>query len=224
MRDFLSLAPSDVPRSCVIVFSLQGDYERAMQFIRLGPLSDFANAMSIAMLLRQGKPEEALKIELPQIPQWGSYDMLPLCAKRKTSPEIATLAANVRASDDPEANYLSAANLAYCGQTAQAMRLLSLAVQGNYCSYPAIDLDPFFASVRAMPEFGEIRSAAIACQKKFLTERQRLQSSVSQISFGNNPLSPDEPESSAGILSFRRREHLPTRIGPTRYGVKRPCL
>ena len=31
----LSLAPSDVPRSCAIVFSLQGDYERAMQFIRL---------------------------------------------------------------------------------------------------------------------------------------------------------------------------------------------
>ena len=151
----LSLAPSDVPRSCAIVFSLQGDYERAMQFIRLGPPSDFANAMSIAMLLRQGKPEEALKIELPHIPQWGSYDMLPLCAKQKTSPEIATLAANVRASDDPEANYLSAANLSYCGQTAQAMRLLSLAVQGNYCSYPAIDLDPFFANVRAMPEFAD---------------------------------------------------------------------
>ena len=53
---------------------------------------------------------------------------------------LYTLAANVRASDDPEGNYLSAANLSYCGQTAQAMRLLSLAVQGNYCSYPAIDL------------------------------------------------------------------------------------
>jgi len=207
----LSLAPNDVPRSCAIVFSLQGDYERAMQFIRLGPVSDFADAMSIAMLLRQGKQEEALKIKLPHIPQWGSYDMLPTCAQHRASPEIATLAANVRISDDPEANYLSAANLAYCGQTAQAMRLLRLAVQGNYCSYPAIDLDPFFANVRSMPEFGEIRSKAIACQKNFLTERQRLQGSVSQISFSKNPLSTDEPESSSGIPSFRRSEHLPSR-------------
>ena len=51
-------------------------------------------------------------------------------------PEIATLAANVRTSEDPEANYLAAANLAYCGQTTQALRLLRAAVQGNYCSYP----------------------------------------------------------------------------------------
>jgi hypothetical protein len=29
--------------------------------------------------------------------------------------------------------------------------------------------------VRAKPEFAEIRSAAIACQKRFLTERQRMQ-------------------------------------------------
>jgi hypothetical protein len=160
----LSLAPSDVPRSCAIVFSLQGDYERAMQFIRLGPPSDFANAMSIAMLLRQGKPEEALRIELPHIPQWGSYDMLPLCAKQKTSPEIATLAANVRASDDPDGNYLSAANLLlWANSTGYAPA--EPCSTGNYCSYPAIDLDPFFANVRAMPEFAEIRSAAITCQK-----------------------------------------------------------
>jgi DNA-binding winged helix-turn-helix (wHTH) protein/serine/threonine protein kinase len=180
----LSLAPSDVPRSCAIVFFLQGDYQHAMQFIRLGPASDFADAMSIAILLRQGRKEEALRIELPHIPQWGSYDMLPACAQHKPSPEIAALAANVRTSDDPEANYLAAANLAYCGQTTQAIRLLRLAIQGNYCSYPAIDSDPFFASVRAKPEFAEIRSAAIACQKNFLTERQRLQGSLSPISLG----------------------------------------
>jgi tetratricopeptide (TPR) repeat protein len=176
----LSLAPSDVPRSCAVAFFLQGDYQRALQIIRLGPASDFADAMSIAILLRQGKKEEALRIQLPHIPQWGSYDMLPACAQHK--PDLAALAANVRTSDDPEANYLAATNLAYCGQTKQAIQFLRLAVQGNYCSYPAIDSDPFFASIRNQLEFREIRTAAIACQENFLTQRQRFRSSASPTS------------------------------------------
>jgi DNA-binding winged helix-turn-helix (wHTH) protein/serine/threonine protein kinase/Tfp pilus assembly protein PilF len=162
-------------RSCAIVFFQRGDYQRAMDYIHLDAGSDFASAMSISILLRQGREQEALQIGPPHIPQWPSYDMLLACAQRRSSAEIATLAETVEPSDDPEANYLSAANLAYCGQTDAALQLLKRAIQGNYCSYPAIDSDPFFASVRAKPEFAEIRSAAIACQKAFLTERQRMQ-------------------------------------------------
>jgi hypothetical protein len=82
---------------------------------------------------------------------------------------------NVQTSGDPEANYLAAANLAYCDQNKAALRLLRLAVQGNYCSYPAMDLDPFLASMRTAPEFAAIRAAGMACQKSFVTERQQLQ-------------------------------------------------
>ena len=85
------------------------------------------------------------------------------------------MAANVQTSEDPEANYLAAANLAYCGQTKEALRLLRLAVQGNYCSWPVMDSDPFSVGVRTMPEFAEIRTAGMACQQRFLRERQRLQ-------------------------------------------------
>jgi len=162
-------------RSCAIVFFQQGDYQRAMDYIHLDAGSDFASAMSISILLRQGREQEALQIGPPHIPQWPSYDMLLACAQHRPSAEIAALAETVQPSDDPEANYLSAANLAYCGQTDAALQLLKRAIQGNYCSYPAIDSDSFFASVRAKPEFAEIRSAAIACQKGFLTERQRMQ-------------------------------------------------
>jgi hypothetical protein len=101
--------------------------------------------------------------------------MLPACIENRPPQELAALAANVQTSEDPEANYLAAANLAYCGQTKEALRLLRLAVQGNYCSYPAMDSDPFFASVRTAPEFAAIRAAGMACQKRFLTERQQLQ-------------------------------------------------
>ena len=79
------------------------------------------------------------------------------------------MAASVTPSGDPEANYLFAANLAYCGQTAPALALLERAVESNYCSYPAVDSDVFFAKVRGAPEFARVRERAIACQKRFLT-------------------------------------------------------
>jgi hypothetical protein len=101
--------------------------------------------------------------------------MLPACIQHRPLLEIASPAANVQTSEDPEANYLAAANLAYCGQTKEALRLLKLAVQRNYCSYPAMDSDPLFANVRTTPEFAAIRAAGIACQKRFLSERQQLQ-------------------------------------------------
>jgi DNA-binding winged helix-turn-helix (wHTH) protein/serine/threonine protein kinase len=162
-------------RSCAIVFAQRGNYRRAVDYLNLDPTSDFAKAILLTTRLREGKTKEALKIGPPHIPQWGSYDMLPACIQRRSPQEIAALAANVQTSEDPEANYLAAANLAYCGQNKEALRLLGLAVQGNYCSYPAMDSDPFFASLRTMPEFAEIRAAGIACQKRFLTERQHLQ-------------------------------------------------
>jgi serine/threonine protein kinase/DNA-binding winged helix-turn-helix (wHTH) protein/Tfp pilus assembly protein PilF len=160
-------------RSCAIVFLLRGNYARAMDYVHIDGGSDFAKALSVHILIREGKEKEAAQLGSPNIPQWGSYDMLLACAERKPSAEIAALVRMVQPADDPEANYLSAAHLAYCGQTSTALQMLKRAVQGNYCSYPAMDSDPFFASLRANPEFSEIRSAAIACQNKFLAERDR---------------------------------------------------
>jgi DNA-binding winged helix-turn-helix (wHTH) protein/serine/threonine protein kinase/Tfp pilus assembly protein PilF len=162
-------------RSCAIVFALRGNYQRAKDYLNLDPTSDFSKAILLTTFLREGRQTEALRIGPPHIPQWGSYDMLPACIERRPPPEIAALAVHVQISQDPEANYLAAANLAYCGQTKEALRLLRFAVQGNYCSYPAMDSDPFFASVRTMSEFAAIRAAGMACQKNFLAARERVQ-------------------------------------------------
>ena len=81
------------------------------------------------------------------------------------------MAATVTASGDPEANYLFAGNLAYCGQTTAALDLLKRAVDGHYCSYPAVDTDVFFANLRGVPEFARVRAQAIACRDRFLTDR-----------------------------------------------------
>jgi serine/threonine protein kinase/DNA-binding winged helix-turn-helix (wHTH) protein len=162
-------------RSCSIVFALQGNYRRAGDFLNGAPSVDFSKAISITTLLREGKEKEALQIGTPRIPQWSSYDMVLACAQRKPAPEIAAMAATIRPADDPEANYLTAANLSYCGQTGMALAFLRQAVEGNYCSYPAMDSDPLLAGLRHHPEFARIRAAGIACQQEFLAARQRIE-------------------------------------------------
>lgn len=169
--------PSFALRSCAMVFLLQGDYARAMNFLsnygnQLSG-SDYATALSIGMLVRQGKEQEALQLGLAHTPQWAGYGLLLACIQRKPATEIRAFAKTVQPSDDPEMNYLIAGHLAYCGQTDAALEMLRRAIKGNYCSYPAIDSDPFFTSLRARPEFKEIHAAAVECQKNFLAQRDQ---------------------------------------------------
>ncbi|MDQ3666866.1 MAG: protein kinase [Acidobacteriota bacterium] len=158
-------------RSCAIVFLQRGDYPGALNYLNLDRGSNWMKALSIDLLIRQGKEQEAVQLGSPQIPQWPSYDMLLAHVQRRPQPEIRALAEAVKASGDPEANYLSAGHLAYCGQTEAALEMLRRAIKGNYCSYPAIDSDSLFTNLRTKPEFGEVRSAAIQCQNNFLEQR-----------------------------------------------------
>ena len=138
-----------------MVFLLRGDYPRTMNYLRTDQGTDFVKALTMDMLARQGKTQEALQLGSPNIPAWKSYDMLLACLARKPSSEVAALAESVRASDDPELNYFAAAHLAYCGLTDAAFDMLRRAINGNYCSYPAIEADPLFANLRATPKYAE---------------------------------------------------------------------
>jgi tetratricopeptide (TPR) repeat protein len=158
-------------RSCAMVFLLRGDYPRTMNYLQLDRGSDFVKALTIDMLARQDRPQEALQIGAPEIPGWKSYGVLRACLGGAPSSEITALAGSVSASDDPELNYFAAAHLAYCGQTAMALNLLNRAIDGNYCSYPSMEHDPLFARIRAMPEYSKTLAAGRACQERFLTKR-----------------------------------------------------
>ena len=160
-------------RSCAIVFFVRGDYPRALTYLNLDRGSDWARAFSIDMLVRQGNIQAALEMESPNMSQFPSYDLLLACVRARPSDEIDTLARAVRPAEDPESNYLSAAHLAYCGRTEAAGELLRRAIDGNYCSYPAIDSDPLFARLRAKPEYADLRAAGLACQNRFLAERHQ---------------------------------------------------
>ena len=167
-------------RSCAILPALRGDYPAAAKYLSIDPDSDFSKAITLMALLRDGKTEEAIRLGAPHILQWPSYDMLIACAEHKPAGDIAAMAAKAPVSADPEANYLAAANLAYCGQNAKALALLSKAIEGHYCSYPVMDSDPFFAGLRGTPEFANLRAAGVACRQKFLVAHSEMQPLTAQ--------------------------------------------
>jgi DNA-binding winged helix-turn-helix (wHTH) protein/TolB-like protein len=167
------LAAKVVWGSCSTTFMELGNYARAKDFIRKDLSSEWSKAHAIEVLLREGQGQEAIKIGPPQIPHWGSYKMLLACAAHESEPQIKSLAAGVEIDDDPEVNYFFAAHLAYCGQTSEALRLLKHAIDGHYCSYPAMDLDPFFNKIRTTAEFANVRAAGIACHDDFVADREQ---------------------------------------------------
>lgn len=171
------LAEKIIWGSCATTFMELGQYHHALDFVRKDLSSEWSKALALEIHLREGKTQPdktqlALAIGAPKIPHWDSYKMLLACARQAPASEIKTLAAGVERDDDPEINYFFAGHLAYCGQTAAALRMLKTAIARNYCSYPAIDKDPFFDSLRNNPEFGRIRAAGIACHDNFAANRE----------------------------------------------------
>jgi serine/threonine protein kinase/DNA-binding winged helix-turn-helix (wHTH) protein len=160
-------------RSCGVAFLEHGDYDKALDYIKLSNDTNWSNPLTIDVLLREGKGKEALQVARPGVGTWTSYDMLLACAAHKPAAEITTLAARIQPEDDPETNYFAASHLAYCGQTSAALAMLKRTVQANYCAYPAMDTDPMFASIRSLPEYEEIRSMGMSCQNSFLAGRAK---------------------------------------------------
>lgn len=160
-------------RSCAMVFLHQGEYPSALNYLNLDRGSDWNKALSIHMLLRQQRVADALSIGSPRIPQWPSYELLLACARQDPPTHIAKLAASVGPVADPETNYMSAAHLAYCGETGAAADILRTAIAGGYCAFPVLDSDPFFAAVRGRAEFQRLRDAGRSCHDRFVAARSR---------------------------------------------------
>lgn len=162
-------------RSCGVAFLEHGDYDKALEYFHLDADTDWSNALTIDVLLREGKEKEALQVSHPGILAWTSYDMLLACAAHKPAAEVATLAKRIEPEDDPETNYFAASHLAYCNQATAALEMLRRTVQANYCAYPAMDTDPMFANIRSLPEYAEVHSIGMSCQHTFLSERSKAQ-------------------------------------------------
>lgn len=153
-------------RTCAQTFIRMGDYERAMSYIRLDAGSDWAEGMTLQVLIRKGDREAALRLR----PISGmAAPLVRACLEGRRKSEILALSQaeeNFPVSD-PEPRYHVAVVDAFCGLYESASRLLIAAAQRNYC--PAEDLvaDPILARMKNSEQFNAVEEEAVRCRKRF---------------------------------------------------------
>jgi hypothetical protein len=78
---------------------------------------------------------------------------------------IAEAETSVLAEPDPEPWYEQGTIMAFCGNPAVALHMLTAAVEQNYCSYSALLSDPLLAKMRSTKDFDAVLTAAHQCQE-----------------------------------------------------------
>jgi eukaryotic-like serine/threonine-protein kinase len=165
-------------RSCAEAFYEVGRIDRAMDFVRLDANSEWGRAHMPAILLREGKideAEESIK-NVPDLPIWFKPVLSHCLQNGAVVPEQnidGKMQAALLAIRDPELLYYQGSILAFCGNHDLAVRMIATAIQHNYCSYSALELDPLLASLRGTAEFHRLHDAATKCQQEFLIARTR---------------------------------------------------
>ena len=175
----------NVLRSCATTFIMAGDYAHAQKYIQVDESSGFAALSRMDIALRTGNRDAVLAEANTAIEAGYSYPDAVLaraCLNHVPQPDLAKAVAAVQtdrvSQPDPEVLYLNATVLSFCGQTKASLRELQKAIQGNYCSYPAMDKDPLFEPIRQRPEFAALRSAGMQCQQKFSNHREHADASL----------------------------------------------
>jgi serine/threonine protein kinase/thioredoxin-like negative regulator of GroEL len=176
----LALDPGNYQyRSCARAFFLDGNFQRALEYLALDTGSNYSQRNEVEMLLRQGKKTEALEIahaltENSAVRNSGMR-LVDACLRGRPESEVEALSREAQsfAVPDPEMRYAVADYQAFCGRQEAALTLLRQAVQGRFCAYTAMDSDLLFEPLRHTKEFQEIRSAAVDCQNKFLAYRSQ---------------------------------------------------
>jgi eukaryotic-like serine/threonine-protein kinase len=176
----LALDPGNYQfRSCARAFLLDGNFQRALEYLALDAGSNYSQRNEVEMFLRQGKRAEALEVahaltKNSSVRNSGMR-LVDGCLRGRPESEIEALSREAQsfAVPDPEMLYAVADYQAFCGRQEAALTLLRQAVQGRYCPYTAMDSDPLLEPLRHIGEFQEIRSAAIDCQNKFVAYRNQ---------------------------------------------------
>jgi len=157
-------------RSCAYAYLYAGKLSRVAEFLALDEGSYFVQWGTVLYLLRRNDSQAALKIAR-QAADEPTRRLMEPCLEgvrgAALDEPVAEFARHWEENGDPEAPYAVAPMLLYCGRPEEALRLLERAVDGSFCSFPAVDLDPIWASVRTDPEFQRIRTKAMACHERF---------------------------------------------------------
>jgi TolB-like protein/predicted Ser/Thr protein kinase len=165
-------------RSCAILFLWIGQFDRAREFANLDAGSEWSNNVEVNLLLREGKVNDALA-RLHQLSDSPFFHTraLEACYSTPRPPGFEQLMeqteGKVFAFREPEPQYSSAANYNACLGNAFTARLIKSAIDGGYCSYDYLQLDPILATFRKSSEYAAILAQAKQCRDRFLDERNR---------------------------------------------------
>jgi TolB-like protein/tRNA A-37 threonylcarbamoyl transferase component Bud32 len=158
-------------RSCDVTFIRRGDFDRAMEYLRLDAGTDWQRSQEAGLRMHEGKNAEAARL----FAEAGDQDLAQLLSKSGTEAERNALAARLESDSigdfDSESKYFFAVLLAQAGYPAPALRVLRAAVESNYLCFPEADRGSAFAPIRSDPEFAAIREESMRRQKDFLAKR-----------------------------------------------------
>jgi hypothetical protein len=158
---------------------LLGRYDRALDFIRLDSGSELSRVVTRIIYQRMGRRADAREQHREVSPEYlrgvapeSIHGLLTRCLsgagpdrrERLSDDDLRTF---LTVRYDPEPLYLWASDLAYCGDTAGALRLLRESIRRNYCAAAAMETDPMFAAIRGEAEYRELLGAARACRARF---------------------------------------------------------
>jgi len=167
-------------RSCASVFSALGQFDRARAFLSLDAGSEWSTNVEAQVLLREGKNQAAVEW-LHKLPSSSFFRTraLEACYSQPRPPGSDKLLEAVEketlAFHDPEPRYGVGGNYNYCLGNAFTARMLKSAINGGFCAYEGLQLDPLFANFRKSPEYPPVLAQAKQCQDRFLAERDHPQ-------------------------------------------------
>jgi DNA-binding winged helix-turn-helix (wHTH) protein/TolB-like protein len=169
----------NVFRSCATPFFLKGEYARAQAYIQLDEHSGLAAMYRMLIALRNGNTAAA-SAESEAVSRTGSAvsnlirSYLAHAGEAELKKAAMAVEADPKSARDAEELYRNAELLSLCGQRDAALRELAKAIQGNYCSYQAMEKDPLFDPIRPRAEFAELRKTALLCQRRFEEHRKAM--------------------------------------------------
>jgi serine/threonine protein kinase/Tfp pilus assembly protein PilF len=171
----LALDPGNYTlRSCAWAFMDMGNTKRAADFIALDANSEWAAYVTPSLLLREGEIEKARDAvtRMPTAPRYHR-DLLEACLGLRPAEEANRMAKEAEttppAAPDAELLYYQGAIFADCGKRQAAITLLQGAIEGNYCAYSNLQLDPMLQKIRLTPGFDKLLAAARECQDRART-------------------------------------------------------